>query len=45
MSVEQMRKAIEEVYPGDKWIRKVSRMSDGQVIAVYHSFLDKKKIK
>lgn len=39
MYVEQMRKALEDVYPVDRWLHKVSRMSDEQVMAVYYRFL------
>lgn len=38
MTVDQMRKAIIKVYPNDTWRRKVNRMYDNQVIAIYHSF-------
>ena len=40
MSVDQMRAAIAEVYPGGKWKRKVEKMHDDQVIAVYYKFLN-----
>lgn len=36
MSVEQMRGEIALAYAGDKWKTRVSRMSENQVIAVYH---------
>jgi hypothetical protein len=45
MSVELMRKAVEEVYPGEKWKNKVNKMRDSQVIAVYHRLLQNKKLK
>ena len=45
MSVEQMRKSIEQVYPGGRWKDKVSKMKDGQVIAIYTKFLEKKLLK
>ena len=45
MSIEQMRRAIQLVYPGEKWKKRVSRMSDDQIIAIYHKFVDSKKIK
>lgn len=44
MSVEQMRMAISKVYPGGKWSKKVSKMSDKQVIAVYSRMLYDKKL-
>lgn len=45
MSIQQMRKAIEDVYQGESWKHKVSRMSDNQIIAIYHKFLTSKKLK
>jgi len=45
MSVEQMRKAVETVYPGLKWKERVSVMSNAQVIAVYYKFLGCNKLK
>lgn len=39
MTVDQMRAAITDVYPGRKWQKKVEKMHDDQVIAVYHKFL------
>ena len=45
MSNEQMRGAVISVYPGQKWKHKVAAMSDAQVVAIYHEFLRKGKIK
>lgn len=45
MSIQQMRAAIYDVYPGRKWKIKVQNMPDDQVIAVYYSFLAKGKFK
>lgn len=45
MSVQQMRAAIYDVYPGRKWKIKVQNMPDDQVVAVYYSFLEKGKFK
>ena len=39
MSINQMRAAIAEVYTGNKWKRKVEKMHDDQIIAVYYKFL------
>lgn len=39
MNVPEMRNAISKVYLGRDWQRKVRDMCDGQVIAVYHSFI------
>lgn len=40
MIVDNMRAAIMDVYPGGKWRRKVEKMYDDQVIAVYNKFLN-----
>ena len=40
MTVDNMRAAIMDVYPGGKWRRKVEKMYDDQVIAVYNKFLN-----
>jgi hypothetical protein len=45
MSIEQMRKAIEKVYPGDKWKKRVDKMSPNQILAVYNRMLDSRKLK
>ena len=37
MTVEQMREAISDLYPGWSWKTRVSRMYDEQVIAVYRT--------
>ena len=37
-SITSMRAAITAVYPGNKWRIRVDRMSDNQVIAIFHSF-------
>lgn len=43
ISVEQMRSAIFDVYPGCSWKDRVRCMADNQVIAVYYSFCEKGK--
>ena len=40
MTVAQMRAAIFDAYSGRKWQKKVEKMHDDQVIAVYHKFLN-----
>lgn len=35
MSVDAMRQAVVMAYPGDNWKKRVQKMSDDQVIAVY----------
>ena len=40
MSVEQMRAILKKQYKGAcKWVNKVNKMSDNQVIAIYHRML------
>ena len=39
MSVQQMRKYVSDAYPGDRWKAKVKKMSDNQIIAVYHRII------
>lgn len=39
MKVEQMRSEIANAYPGDSWKTRAKKMSEKQVIAIYHSFL------
>ena len=36
MNVLCMRQVLKDQYPSEKWRTKVSKMSDSQVIAVYH---------
>lgn len=36
MTIERMRGEISLAYPGTAWTARVSRMSDEQVVAVYH---------
>lgn len=36
MTIEQMRGEISLAYPGVAWTARVKRMSDNQVVAVYH---------
>ena len=38
MNVDQMRKELIKVYPGDAWRRKVNLMYDDQVIAIFYKF-------
>ena len=39
MSVEQMREALKQRYPGPNWIYRVDHMTDQQVIAIYYRLL------
>lgn len=44
MSVEQMRCWLKKQYNGaDKWVNKVNKMSDNQVIEVYTRMLESHK--
>lgn len=45
MSTELMREAIKKVYPGEKWKKKVEKMSDNQVIAIYYKMLNSRELK
>ncbi len=44
LSVIDMKNAILKAYRGDKWVWKVSRMSDAQIIAVYLSLKKRGKV-
>lgn len=44
MSIQQMRSAIAKVYPGEKWQKKVAKMKDPQVLAVYNRMLEAKQL-
>lgn len=37
MNTKAMRAALKTVYTGDRWKRKVDRMSDAQVVAIYRN--------
>jgi len=45
MTIEQMKDAIKKPYDGKKWKERVSKMSDGQVIAIYNKMLNNKQLK
>ncbi len=45
MEVVHMRTHLIAAYPGPNWKKKVDRMSDNQVIAVYSRLVKEKKIK
>ena len=44
MSIEQMKEEIKKVYPKETWESKIERMTDKQIIAIYHRFLEEKLI-
>lgn len=37
-----MRAIVRKTYPGYEWHKKVDKMSDAQIIAVYYRLLDTK---
>lgn len=46
MSVDQMRAILKRQYNGAfKWVNRVNKMSDDQVIAIYHRMLYAHKLK
>lgn len=46
MSVSQMRDVLKEQYNGSpKWVAKVNKMGDNQVIAVYKRMQDSGQLK
>lgn len=44
MSVDQMREAITKVYPAERWQKKVAKMSEEQVMAIYFKFAQSGKL-
>lgn len=44
MSIEYMRRKVAEAYDGDSWKKRVSRMPDTQVEAIYDRLLESGKI-
>lgn len=40
MTTDQLRVEIMNVYPGEKWKRKVKKMKDAQVLAIYYKMLN-----
>lgn len=42
MTVREMRHYISKVYPGERWKKKVAKMPDDQVMAVYFNFEERK---
>ena len=46
MSVEQMRDVLKRQYKGAyKWVNRVNKMGDAQVVAVYHRMLNAHQLK
>lgn len=44
MSIEYMRQKVAEAYDGDSWKKRVSRMPDTQVEAIYDRLLESGRI-
>jgi len=45
MTIEQMRSCVAGAYFGDQWKKKVAKMPDDQIVALYHSLVKQGKIK
>ena len=45
MSIEMMRYYVKRAYPGKAWEKKVSKMPDSQVSAIYQRLLNNGKLK
>lgn len=45
MPVWMMREYVQKAYAGSKWRAKVERMSDSQILAVFHRLQNIGKIK
>ena len=43
-TIGEMRRIITKVYPGESWKNRVKRMYDGQVVAIFYSFMENGKI-
>ncbi len=44
MTTIQMRERVKVTYPGSHWKRKVNKMTDEQIIAIYYSLIRLGKI-
>lgn len=45
MTIEEMKERVIEAYPGEIWRKRVERMQDWQVVAVFKTFQINGKIK
>jgi len=43
MRVDQMRAIVSQRYPNHRWGNRVKKMPDRQVIAIYHSIMERRK--
>lgn len=44
MNINVMRSEVESAYTGSEWRRRVRKMKDNQVVAIYHNLLKSGKI-
>jgi hypothetical protein len=44
MSIQQMRAAVANAYPGEGWTAKVSKMPDAQVYSTYMRLMNAGKL-
>jgi hypothetical protein len=44
MTTIQMRERVKTAYPGPHWKRKVNKMTDEQIIAIYYNLIRLGKI-
>lgn len=44
MNTKTMRATLKTVYPSAKWARKVDKMSDAQVVAIYRNLQQQSKV-
>lgn len=42
--IDRMRKAIRDAYTSEAWWKKVDKMSDKQIFAIYVKFKSQKKL-
>ena len=45
MDVRQMRVRVQEAYSGQRWLDKVKKMPDDQIVALYFSLVKQGHIK
>ena len=44
MTIEQMRNALSQAYPGPKWETKVKEMNERQVVAIYRCMQEENRL-
>lgn len=45
MEIPVMRKWVKAAYPGDGWKKKVEKMPDDQIVALFHQLRKRGKIR